>query len=59
MTATMTVQSAMYAASSEEELIGAGGIMVGVRYWDGRTVVRIQDVVVFEAPFVFCAAADL
>ena len=30
--------------------------MAGVRYSFGRTVVRIQEVVVLELPFVFCAA---
>lgn len=39
--------------------MGAGGIMAGVRYWDGKTVVTIQDVLAFEDPFVFCAAAEL
>lgn len=37
--------------------MGAGGMIVGMRYSFGRTVVRIQEVVVLEAPFVFCAAA--
>ena len=56
MMATIVVQMAMYAASSEAEDIGAGGTIVGVRYSLGRMLVRTQEVVVFEAPFVFCAA---
>lgn len=59
MIATMTLQSATYAASSEEELMGEGGTMAGVRYSVGRTLVRIQEAVVLEAPFVFCAAKEI
>jgi hypothetical protein len=39
--------------------MGVGGTMVGVRYSVGRMLVTIQDVVVLEVPFVFCAAAKI
>jgi hypothetical protein len=35
-----------------------GGIIWGIRYSEGRTVVRIYEVVGFEVPFVFWAAAS-
>lgn len=59
MTETMTVQRATYAASSEDEPMEEGGMIVGVRYSVGRMVVRTQDALDFEIPFVFCAAEKM
>jgi len=52
------VQRAAYEASSDGDPIIDGGIIADFRYWEGRMVVKIQDLGGAAFDFFFCAARE-